>query len=276
MIVAIGDLQGCRAPLEQLIDRIEADLPDAKLWFCGDLVNRGPDSLGTLRLVRSLGDRAISVLGNHDLHLLGVACGQRKLRPGDTLDDILAAPDRDELLDWLRHRPLAHFEAGHLLVHAGVLPQWTIQQAIAHAREVEARLAGPNWADLLAGLFGHPPVEWHDDLLGIERWRGIVDAFTRIRFCTLDGQLDLRANGRPDEPPAGHRPWFEVPARQTIGTTVVFGHWSALGLMMKTDLIALDSGCVWGNALTGVGLADAPEHRRIWQVPCAHSEQKAA
>ncbi len=276
MIVAIGDLQGCVEPLERLLAQLDAEVPEATLWFCGDLVNRGPASLRTLRRVKSLGQRAVTVLGNHDLHLLGVVCGERRLRPGDTLDDILAAPDRDELVDWLRHRPLVHFEAGHLLVHAGILPQWTVLQARALAAEVETQLRADNWRDLVAGLFGHPPVPWSEALHGIERWRCIVDAFTRIRFCTLDGRLDLDAKGGPEAPPPGHAPWFDIPDRASSGTTIVFGHWSALGLRLAADIVALDSGCVWGHALSAVELAAASGDRRVWQVACPAAERAAA
>jgi bis(5'-nucleosyl)-tetraphosphatase (symmetrical) len=260
---AIGDIQGCRQRLDELLERVRAAAPDARLVFLGDIVNRGPESLGTLRLIRSLGEKAEVVLGNHDLHLLAVAHGIRKPHRSDTLDDILNAPDRDELLEWLRRRPLALFECGHLLVHAGVLPQWTARKTMALAQEVEAVLRGPAWMDFLNGMYGNTPAKWDDALEGIDRWRCIVNALTRIRFCDADGAMELMTKGGHISLP-GYMPWFDVPDRKTGDVTVAFGHWSTLGLTVRRNLIALDTGCLWGGKLSAVCLDD----RSIIQVSC--------
>lgn len=265
---AIGDLQGCHASLLALLARIDAIDPGAALWFTGDLVNRGPDSLQTLRTVRALGSRAHLVLGNHDLHLLAIAHGIRSIHRSDTLADILAAPDRDELLDWLRRQRLAHFADGHLLVHAGVLPQWDAAQTLALAGEVEAALRGPDWIELLRAMYGNTPHQWSDTLRGDERLRCIVNGLTRLRFCDADGNMDFSANGGLDSASAGYMPWFEVPTRRSADVTVVFGHWSALGLVMQPNLIGLDTGCVWGRELTAVRLED----RFVVQVACIDAE----
>lgn len=261
---AIGDLQGCRSKLNELLERIRTVCPHPKLIFVGDLVNRGPNSLATLREVRALGDTANVVLGNHDLHLLAVANNIRKPHPSDTLDDILEAPDREELLDWLRHRPLALFENGHLLVHAGVLPQWTAQKTLALAHEVETALRGPNWLDFLRQMYGNTPAKWDDSLTGVDRLRCIVNALTRIRFCAADGTMEHSASKGVETEMPGYMPWFEVPGRKTEDVTVVFGHWSTLGLTLRPNLISLDTGCLWGGKLTAVCLAD----RTVVQVNC--------
>lgn len=260
---AIGDLQGCRSKLTELLDRIHAVCATPRLIFVGDLVNRGPESLATLREVRALGDTANVVLGNHDLHLLAVANGIRKPHRSDTLDDILNAPDRDELLDWLRRRPLALFENGHLLVHAGVLPQWTAQQTLELAHEVEAVLRGPDWVEFLKQMYGNAPARWDDGLQGADRLRCIVNALTRIRFCTADGAMELATKGVETELP-GYMRWFEVPGRKTEDVTLVFGHWSTLGLILRPRLISLDTGCLWGGKLSAVCLED----RSLIQVDC--------
>lgn len=262
---AIGDLQGCHSSLLALLRRIDSIDPDATLWFTGDLVNRGPQSLATLRLVRSLGARAQTVLGNHDLHLLAVAQGIRPLHRSDTLSDILAAPDRTELLDWLRHRPLAHFADQHLLVHAGALPQWSAPQTLALAHEVETALQGSDWVDFLRGMYGNSPDHWNDALSGDERLRCVVNGLTRLRFCHTDGSMDFKQNGELGSAPPGLLPWFELPERQTQDVTIVFGHWSALRLMLRSNLMGLDTGCVWGRQLTAVRLED----RKVVQVECS-------
>lgn len=250
---AIGDLQGC---LDSLL-ALEARLPaKARLWLTGDLVNRGPRSLDSLRWAMAQGDRVVTVLGNHDLHLLAVAAGIRKAHRSDTLADILAAPDRDALIDWVRSRPLAHFEAGWLMVHAGVLPQWTVQRTLALAAEVQAVLAGPRWMDFLREMYGNEPSRWSDTLTGHDRLRVIVNALTRLRFCTVDGQMEFLTKEGAGGAPPGHHPWFEVPGRATAGSPIVFGHWSTLGLLNRPDLLAIDTGCVWGGALTAVRLSD--------------------
>jgi bis(5'-nucleosyl)-tetraphosphatase (symmetrical) len=261
---AIGDLQGCRPKLTELLDKIRITCPDPRLIFVGDLVNRGPNSLETLREVRALGDTTNVVLGNHDLHLLAVANGIRPQHRSDTLDDILAAPDRDELLDWLRHRPLAILENNHLMVHAGVLPQWTAEQTVALSREVETVLQGPDWVEFLRQMYGNQPARWDDGLEGADRLRCIINALTRIRFCDAAGTMDLTTSKGAEIELPGFMRWFDVPGRKTEDVTVVFGHWSTLGLIMRPDVISLDTGCLWGGKLSAVSLDD----RSIVQVDC--------
>ncbi|QQE07347.1 symmetrical bis(5'-nucleosyl)-tetraphosphatase [Cupriavidus sp. ISTL7] len=262
---AIGDLQGCCPSLEQLVTKIPGDAP---LRFVGDLVNRGPASLETLRKVRAIGARAESVLGNHDIHLLAVAAGVRNPGSSDTLDAILQAPDREELLHWLRHRPLAVHENGFLLIHAGVLPQWTVEQTLELAGEVERKLQGPDWKAFLADIFGNAANRWHEGLSGIERHRVVINALTRLRFCTADGGMDFKTKEGLGKAPDGFLPWFDVPTRRTSDTTIVCGHWSTLGLVMRPDLMALDTGCVWGGRLTAARLAPEPADRAVIQVDC--------
>ncbi len=264
-IYAIGDVQGSFEELGVLLGSVGFDGDKDRLWFVGDLVNRGPASLATLRFVRDLGERALAVLGNHDLHLLALAHGVVKEREDDTLAEVLAAPDRDELIDWLRHRPMIHVEANYVLVHAGLLPQWDVATAKALAREVEAELRGPRHREFLAHLYGSRPDRWDDSLRGIDRLRLIVNAMTRLRFCTPEGVMEFRTKGETTEAPAGHLPWFDVPGRRSADQTVICGHWSALGLRVAPKLLALDSGCVWGGKLTAIRLED----RRLYQVPCA-------
>jgi bis(5'-nucleosyl)-tetraphosphatase (symmetrical) len=261
---AIGDIQGCQARANDLIDKIRSRTSQARLLFAGDAVNRGPESLAMLRQIRALGDSAEMVLGNHDLHLLAVSIGIRKPGRSDTISEILAAPDCDELLDWLRHRPLALMEQGYLLVHAGVLPQWTAQQALELAHEVETVLRGPNWGDFLRSMYGNEPARWDDKLTGMDRLRCIVNAMTRLRFCSADGTMDFHAKEGLEDAPPGFMPWFDVPERRSANTTIVCGHWSTLGLVLRPDLIALDTGCVWGGKLTAVCLED----RTVLQVDC--------
>lgn len=262
--LAIGDLQGCSDELDRLLDAARFDPSRERAWFCGDLVNRGPRSLQALRRVRGLGDAAVAVLGNHDLHLLAVAAGVRPAGRSDTLDAVLAAPDREDLVDWLRHRPLAHLEHGHLLVHAGVLPPWSAARTVALAGEVESVLRGPGWKDFLGAMYGNQPAAWSDTLAGDDRLRVIVNALTRLRFATPDGVMDFDAKEGAGAAPAGHLPWFDVPGRASADTTVVFGHWSTLGLVIRQDVLALDTGCVWGGRLTAVRLSG----RELVQVEC--------
>lgn len=230
----------------------------------GDLVNRGPDSLACLRFVKALGPAAVTVLGNHDLHLLCVAHGVEKPRKRDTLDAVLEASDRDELLHWLRHRPLMHVEAGFALVHAGLLAPWSVARARALAAEVEARLQGDDFMSLLRNLYGDEPSRWSDALAGIDRLRVIVNAMTRLRVCDADGTMVLGFKGEPGEASDGWTPWFDVPGRLSADHTVICGHWSALGLYLRPDLLSLDSGCVWGRSLTAIRLED----RHPFEVPC--------
>ncbi len=250
---AIGDIQGCCEELRTLLARIGFSADRDRLWLVGDLVNRGPRSLEVLRLVRSLGDNAIVVLGNHDLHLLAVACGSRPARRSDTLDEILRAPDRESLLEWLAARPLAHFEAGDLLVHAGVVPQWTVETTLGLAREVEAALRNDP-RNLFDHMYGDEPDHWSEDLADTDRLRFTINVLTRARVCTNEGRINLRLKGKPPAAGSPWLPWFDVESRRTRATRVVFGHWSALGLIVRDDVIGLDSGCVWGGALTAVDL----------------------
>jgi bis(5'-nucleosyl)-tetraphosphatase (symmetrical) len=261
---AIGDLQGCFAPLERVVEKLQFDPARDRLWFVGDLVNRGPDSLRCLRFVKSLGSAAVSVLGNHDLHLACVAEGVERRRKRDTLDDVLEAPDRDELVAWLRARPLMHVEGGFALVHAGLLPQWTVARARELAAEVEARLSGPDYRELLERMYGDHPDRWSDDLTGIDRLRVIVNAMTRLRVVDADGAMVLKFKGEPGEANDAWTPWFDAPGRASRDHTIVFGHWSALGLCLRPDVLGLDSGCVWGRSLSAVRLED----RALFQVPC--------
>ena len=266
----IGDLQGCAHEAEALLDKIAQDANgDARILFVGDLINRGPESLLALRRMKALAEssagRVEALLGNHDLHLLAVAAGAQKASKSDTLDEILAAPDRNELMAWLRQRPLAMFVDAHLLVHAGVAPQWDAAQTMALANEVEEVLRGPGWIDFLANMYGNQPDRWDDNLQGIERLRCIVNALTRMRLCLPDGTMDF-AHKESESGPIGSGllPWFDLPGRRTMDVTVVFGHWSALGLILRPNLVGLDSGCVWGGKLTAVCLDD----RGLLQVDC--------
>ena len=257
---AIGDVQGCYDELQALLARIRFAEQD-RLWFVGDLVNRGPKSLEVLRFVRSLGPRAVTVLGNHDLHLVAQYEGFERTRADDTFGDVLAAPERGELVDWLRSRPMMHVEGEFAMVHAGLLPQWSLARAAELAREVEAALRAPGYRDLFAHMYGSQPDRWSDNLGGWDRLRVIVNAMTRMRFCTSDGTMEFRAKGR--DAPAGFRPWYETRPREA--GFLVCGHWSALGLELTDRIALLDSGCVWGGALTALRLED----RRVTQVKCS-------
>ena len=254
---AIGDVQGCCDELEQLLARIRFSNDRDRLWLVGDLVNRGPASLAVLRLVRGLGDNATSVLGNHDLHLLAVALAGAKLRRSDTLSEILAAADRDALLEWLLLRPLAHFEPGYsdLLLHAGVLPQWSAAQTLQLAAEVERSLRD-NPRALLTSMYGDHPDRWQAALAGLERQRFTINVLTRLRFCTADGRVDFKQKGKPDSAPSPWLPWFRVADRASGAQRIVFGHWSALGFCSERGVLGIDTGCVWGGSLTAVNLDD--------------------
>lgn len=263
---AIGDLQGCAHEAGVLLSRIADDASGpARIVFVGDLINRGPASLEALRLAAASGANVDAVLGNHDLHLLAVAAGVQELSRSDTLDEILAAPDREQLIAWLRGRPMALMEKGHLLVHAGVAPQWSAAQTMALAHEVEGALRGPDWKGFLAAMYGNEPARWDDSLRGTARLRCIVNALTRMRLCSADGSMDFKEKESAAAPAGSDlMPWFDVPGRRCADTPVVFGHWSALGLLMRDDVIALDSGCVWGGHLSAVCLDD----RTLLQVDC--------
>lgn len=266
---AVGDIQGCFNSFERLLAKCNFSPARDRLWLVGDLVNRGPKSLETLRFVKQLGDAAVTVLGNHDLYLLMVAEGGIRGRgKDDTLQPILDAADSDDLLDWLRHRRLCHLEGSHCMVHAGLLPQWTAPRARELAAEVEDALQGDKYHAFIANMWGSKPDFWSDDLAGWPRLRVIVNAMTRMRFCTEEGVMDFHSKGETSKAPPGHMPWFEIPARRSADTTLVTGHWSALGLKVSANLLALDSGCLWGGHLSAVRLED----RRIFQVDCAAGE----
>jgi bis(5'-nucleosyl)-tetraphosphatase (symmetrical) len=262
-LYAIGDVQGCHAELCELLALIGFSPRNDRLWLVGDLVNRGDGSLAVLREVMALGDAAVTVLGNHDFHLLRIAAGHGKAHRGDTLEEILTAPDRAKLIDWLLHRPLAVVEEQRLLVHAGVLPQWTAATARMLSREVEAALAGARAGEFLAQLYGNEPRAWRDDLDGYDRLRVIVNVFARLRYCTAEGEMEFHEKRGVAFTPAGTRAWFLHPERRSARTTIVCGHWSALGLLLAPNVLMLDSGCIWGGPLTAVRLPD----RRVFQVP---------
>ncbi len=259
----VGDIQGCYAEFAQLLDLLAFDPARDRLWLVGDLVNRGPDSLAVLRRVKSLGAAATTVLGNHDLHLLIVAAGHRAAHPHDTLSAILEAADRDELLDWLRRRPLVVREGKLLLVHAGLLPSWTPADAVALSREVEAVMTSPAYDDFLRQLYGDEPARWDDRLAGHERLRVIVNACTRLRYCSADDTMQLKEKRGPEHVPSGFAPWFAHPERKSAGATVLCGHWSTLDLLFAPNVMMLDSGCLWGGTLSAVRLDDG----RLFQVP---------
>ena len=269
---AIGDIQGCCDELKALLAQLNFSADRDELWFVGDLVNRGPKSLETLRYVRALGANATVVLGNHDLHLLALAFGsKRKSKDTDTLDAVLEAPDRDQLLEWLSGRPLAVFDEprGDFLVHAGLAPEWTPRAAAKLAREVEAVLR-EDARTLFDAMYGNKPDRWNDGLRGMDRLRFVINAYTRMRYCRRDGTVDLKVKDSPGEQPEDLFPWFDVPNRKSSEVRVICGHWSTLGFKRRRDLLALDTGCVWGGALTAVNLdAEAPPT----QLPCrTHQE----
>jgi len=254
---AIGDIQGCFGTLQRLIAQIAFDPRTDRLWLVGDLVNRGPRSLEVLRWASGLGDAVVAVLGNHDLHLLARAMGVTEARPGDTLDEVLKAPDRNTLLNWLNHRPLAHREGGELLIHGGVLPQWSADSVEQEARAVEQALrADP--AGLLSAWFAwrRAPLDWSPTLPPRDRVCAALSAFTTLRTCTPRGSLS-RFDGSPEAAPPGYAPWFQIPERQSAGMRVIFGHWAALGLSQGKDWLGIDTGCVWGRKLTAIRLSDS-------------------
>jgi bis(5'-nucleosyl)-tetraphosphatase (symmetrical) len=258
---AVGDVQGCYGELRKLLGEAGFRRGRDRLWFVGDLVNRGPKSRDVLRFVAGLGDAAVTVLGNHDLHLVAQYEGVEKLKEKDTFQDVLDAPDARELVDWLRTRPMMHAEGDYAMVHAGLLPGWSIGKALELGGEVERALAARNYRDFLQRMYGDGPDAWRDDLVGWDRLRLIVNAMTRMRFCTVDGRMELKAKGKT--PPRGYRRWFDTRPRAER-TTIVFGHWSQLGLKLGERLAGLDSGCVWGGKLTAMRLED----RKLFQVGC--------
>lgn len=255
-VYAVGDIQGCLEPLERLLEAVRFDPARDQLWITGDLVNRGPSSLGVLRLVKSLGERAVTVLGNHDLHLLAIWAGEARQKKNDSLSQVLDAPDGAELLEWLRQRPLLHHDpAVHaVMTHAGLFPRWTLEQAKQLAAEAEASLRGDDFKAFMSNLYGDEPAQWDDSLSGWARLRFIVNAFTRMRYCGDDGRLLLDFKGNPKQRPPGHTPWYQVPGRPHGGERIVFGHWSTLGYVNDNGAVALDTGCLWGGQLTAVRL----------------------
>jgi bis(5'-nucleosyl)-tetraphosphatase (symmetrical) len=261
-VYAIGDVQGCADELHELLQRLRFDASADRLWFVGDLVNRGPHSLATLRLVKSLGDAAITVLGNHDLHLLAIARGGARPRQYDAgLQPILAAADSEALLDWLQSRPLLHHDSslGATLLHAGMPPQWDLGIAQSCARELERVLRGESAGQLYERMYGNDPDTWRDELEGWDRLRFSINAFTRLRVCdTQSGRMVLKFKGPPDSAPEGTQPWFRIPWRKSAGERLVFGHWSALGYVNENGALGLDTGCVWGGALTGQRIDAGP------------------
>ncbi len=266
-LYAIGDIQGCFECLQRLLDSIKFDPSTDQVWLAGDLVNRGPNSLGVLRFVKSLGESAVSVLGNHDLHLLANAYGKGKLRSRDTLQPVLNAPDCDELIEWLRFRPLFHVKQSFALVHAGITPQWTINDACKYALEVENVLQSDQITGFLENMYGNQPAMWDQNLTGWERLRFITNVFTRMRYCTYDGALQMKAKHSPPPTKKSSQlvPWYEMENRQSTAATIIFGHWSTLGLKLNQSIISLDTGCVWGGSLTAVRL---DESRQVFQVRC--------
>ncbi len=259
----IGDIQGCHDEFRQLLELIAFSTTQDRLWLVGDLVNRGPDSLGVMRTVMGLGAAAVTVLGNHDFHLLTVASRHRKPHRHDTLGPILDAPDRDELLAWLRARPLVVRDRDLLLVHAGLLPSWTASTAVMLSREVEAMMASDQHDDFLSHLYGDLPARWDDSLVGYDRLRVIVNACTRLRYCAADDTMELAEKRGPASTPPGYAPWFAHSERRSADVTVLCGHWSTLDLMLAPRVAMLDSGCLWGGMLTALRLDD----QRVFQVP---------
>jgi bis(5'-nucleosyl)-tetraphosphatase (symmetrical) len=254
---AVGDIQGCLGPLQCLLDKVEFKAGRDRLWLCGDLVNRGPESLETLRFLYGMRESVVAVLGNHDLHLLAVAWSKHKARDKDTIHSILESPDRNELLTWMRHFPLLHHDRklGFAMVHAGIPPIWSLSRALQYSREMEFIIQSEELENFLAHMYGNQPDRWHDHLHGPDRWRLITNYFTRMRFCTADGRLELTCKQGPDKAPPGFAPWFQHPSRALESTRLVFGHWASLeGRVDRPGLYALDTGCVWGNRLTALCL----------------------
>lgn len=274
-VYAIGDIQGCYDDLRRALDAVGFDPGNDRLWSVGDLVNRGPHSLEVLRFFHAMGDNAICVLGNHDLHLLALAAGNDRHAGESSLDAVMDAPDRDELLHWLRNRPLAHYDprVGFLMIHAGVPPQWDLDTTLACAREVEGVLRGDHSGDYFMQMYGNRPDRWDPALDGMDRWRFITNCFTRLRFCEPDGRLALKEKGPPGSQAPGRVPWFEHPQRATRDQRIVFGHWSTLGYVERHNVWALDTGCLWGGALTLLRLEPAPP--TPFSQPCSRWQDPA-
>ncbi|MBM4181645.1 MAG: symmetrical bis(5'-nucleosyl)-tetraphosphatase [Betaproteobacteria bacterium] len=265
----VGDIQGCHGAFLELLQAVAFDAAHDQIWITGDLVNRGEDSLAVLRWARAHDDCVVAVPGNHDLHLLAVAEGFVPPHRKDTLELILNAPDRDDLLTWLRHRPMLHRRGSWMMLHAGLPPEWNADQACLHAAELEHALRGPKWRHFLKHMYGNEPRRWHPNLDGQERLRFIANVLTRCRYLHADGSMDFQHKLAPDTAPRGLTPWFDFPGRRSIDARVIFGHWSTLGLLLRDDVVALDTGCLWGGALTAFRLED----ERCFQVRCAARRQ---
>ncbi len=270
----IGDVQGCDAAVGRLLNEINFSPSRDQLVLLGDLVNRGPDSLAVLRRLQVLGDAAQCLLGNHDLHALAVACGARAAHKSDTLQELLAAHDAPALLDWLRHRELAIFRDGILMVHAGVLPQWDAPKTIALSAECMPAIRSKDSKNFFQTMYGNTPNAWHDDLQGADRTRVIINALTRLRFCSASGEMEFATKEGAGAAPEGYMPWFDVPGRATANTVVAFGHWSTLGLINRPNLIALDTGCVWGGCLSAMRIDGG--RRELVQVECEQAQKPLA
>lgn len=277
-LYCIGDIQGCHDAFERLLRRVDFSASRDTLYILGDLVNRGPESDKVLRTCMAAGDSMRALLGNHDLHLLAAAQGVRRSSRRDTLARVLDAPDRDQLLDWLRHQPLARsHRTAHgeelLMVHAGVLPQWSIDDTLGVAAELESVLRGPSLADFMQTMYGNEPVQWSNALSGSARLRVIVNALTRLRFCSAEGEMEFDSKDGAAAAPEGFMPWFDVPGRRTSAATVAFGHWSTLGWLSRPDLLSTDTGCVWGGCLSAVRIGATLQDRERIQVRCPQSQK---
>ena len=265
----IGDVQGCDSALAEWLSKVGFSPSRDTVFLLGDMVNRGPDNLGVLRRLQKLGSSARCLLGNHDLHLLALHLGIQPLKSGDTVNDILLAPDRQDLVNWLRHQHLALHAEGVLMVHAGVLPQWDVAQTLYLAKEVENVLQSPDWQTFIRHMYGNLPASWSDALEGFDRLRVIVNALTRLRFCTAMGEMEFKHHLDASQAPPGFMPWFDVPLRRTQDTCIAFGHWSTLAPMHRKDVVELDTGCVWGRCLSGLELhANGPGLHQRHQVGC--------
>lgn len=267
----VGDIQGCDEPLGRLLSMVDFSPSRDHLIVLGDLVNRGPDSVGVLRRLMALQGSVQCVLGNHDLHALAVALGHRHSHRQDTLEELLAAPDRDSLLHWLRQQNLALWSQGVLSVHAGVLPCWTREQTLALAQEVQDVLRGPELTHFLKHMYGNEPTAWREDLTDLARWRVVVNALTRLRFCSATGEMEFATKDSAAQAPQGFMPWFDVPGRRTADTTIAFGHWSTLGRQTRNDVWALDTGCVWGGCLSTMRQSHDGQLDYL-QVPCSQAQ----
>jgi bis(5'-nucleosyl)-tetraphosphatase (symmetrical) len=268
-VYAIGDVQGCLDELQALLELIRFNPDHDRVWFAGDLVNRGPKSLQTLRFIRDLGDSASCVLGNHDLHLIAAAHGHMLSNDDHTLDTVLAAPDRDELIDWLRQQPLLHHdeELGFTMVHAGLPPQWDLSLALQCAHEVESILRSDNLSAFIPHMYGNKPKRWSNELTRWKRLRFIINCFTRLRFCDADGRLQLKYKGPPGSQPEKFLPWFEIPERRSRDLNIVFGHWSTLGPRTDKGIYPLDTACLWGGELTALRIDSTTP--QWFSLPCA-------